>query len=72
MTTSDSYEIEYDLTQPVSEDFTFITDKEGILLLPSAEYKLSVSNRGLLAFHMNREDAIDLNLYISKQRVGGR
>lgn len=69
ITTSDTYEIEYKLDTPVETPFTFVVDKEGLLLLPSADYELEVSARGLIQFHMLRDDNIDLNLYISKQRV---
>ena len=69
MATSDSYEIEYKLDSPVSEEFKFVADKDSIMLLPPANYSLSICSRGLIVFHMDREDAIDLNLYVSKQKV---
>lgn len=73
MTTSDSYEIEYSLINPVNEEFSFSTDKDGIILLPSANYKFIISSRGLMEIHMQRDDEINLNLYISKQlRTGYR
>jgi hypothetical protein len=71
MTTSDSYEIEYDLINAVKESFEFVTDKEGLTLLPSADYKFNICARGLMEIHMNRDDAINLNLYISKQKRSG-
>ena len=69
MATSDSYEIEYKLDSPVSEEFKFVADKDSIMLLPPANYSLSICSRGLIVFHMDREDAIDLNLYVSKQKI---
>lgn len=69
MATSDSYEIEYKLDSPVSEEFKFVADKDSIMLLPPANYSLSICSRGLIVFHMDRKDAIDLNLYVSKQKV---
>lgn len=69
LATSNSYKIEYDLPVPVTQDFMFTTDKEGILLLPSAEYKMVIDPRGLINFHMIRDDQIKLDLYVSKQRV---
>jgi hypothetical protein len=69
LATSNSYKIEYDLPVPVTQDFTFTTDKEGILLLPSAEYKMVIDPRGLINFHMMRDDQIKLDLYVSRQRV---
>ena len=69
LATSNSYKIEYDLPVPVIQDFTFTTDKEGILLLPSAEYKMVIDPRGLINFYMMRDDQIKLDLYVSRQRV---
>lgn len=69
LATSNSYKIEYKLDNPVQEEFTFSTDKEGICLLPSAEYAVSIDSRGLIRLHMNRDDNIKLDLYISKQKV---
>lgn len=69
LATSNSYKIEYDLPVPVTEEFTFNTDKEGLLLLPSAEYKMVIDPRGLINFHMMRDDEIKLDLYVSKQRI---
>lgn len=68
ITTSDSYEIEYKLETPVEKEFTFIVDKSSLLLLPSADYELEICNRGLIQFHMIREDDINLNLYVSRQK----
>lgn len=69
LATSNSYKIEYDLAEPVKQEFMFSTDKEGILLLPPAEYKMVIDPRGLIKLHMVRNDKITLDLYISKQRV---
>ena len=69
MATSDSYEIEYKLDAPVTEPFKFVADKDSIMLIPPANYTLNICSRGLIVFHMEREDAIDLNLFISKQKV---
>lgn len=69
LATSNSYKVEYKLAEPVTKDFTFSTDKEGILLLPSADYMMTIDPRGLIKFHMIRDDKIDLDLYISQQKV---
>ena len=68
LATSNSYKIEYELAEPVAQEFTFTTDKEGILLLPTADYEINIDPRGLIKFHMVRKDEINLDLYISKQK----
>ncbi|MBO7696365.1 MAG: hypothetical protein J6T10_27320 [Methanobrevibacter sp.] len=66
--TSDTYETVYELEDSVEENFELITPSSGFALMPKGNYKIEVSSAGIMAFHLMREDAIDLTLYIAKEK----
>ena len=68
--TSDTYEIEYDLEDSVTENFELVTPSAGFALMPKGNFKVEVSKAGIMAFHLVRDDAVDLILYIAKEKKG--
>ena len=68
--TSDTYEIEYDLEDSVTENFELVTPSAGFALMPKGNFKVEVSKAGIMAFHLVRDDAVDLILYIAKEKTG--
>lgn len=64
--TNDTYENTYLLESAVETAFDFTTFARGFGLLPKGSYNLEISKAGIMSFKQEREDALDLVLYIAK------
>lgn len=64
--TNDTFENVYVLNESVENDFDFTTLSKGFTLLPKGSYNLEVSKGGIMSFKQDRDDALDLILYIAK------
>lgn len=66
--TSDTYETEYTLEDAATENFEIVTPANGYAMMPKGNFKIEVSKAGIMAFHLVRDDAVDLTLYVAKEK----
>ena len=65
--TADVFTQDYNLDAAAVTAFDLTTPASGFELLPVAGYKVSINKDGLLHLHQDRDDGIELNLYIAEQ-----
>jgi len=61
-----TYEEEFDLSEPASEDFELKMDSEIIKLAPENDYKVELNANGVVKFHYINNINIELDLYIAE------
>lgn len=64
--TNDTFDNDYVLNSSVDGEFNFTTLSQGFGLLPKGSYSIKVSKGGIMSFHQDRADKLDLILYIAK------
>lgn len=64
--TSDTYENDYALSTSTETPFEFTTLSKGFGLLPEGSFNVEVCKNGIMDFKQDRDDKIDLQLYIAK------
>ena len=64
--TEPSYEEDFDLESPATEDFEFVVDPEVIKLAPENDYVIDLHSSGVIKFTYKNNINIDLNLYIAE------
>ena len=67
MKTSNYYDVEYKLTTPANLNGVLEIQTKGLKQMPEAGYTVEVASVGLVHFTMDRNDDINMNLYISKK-----
>lgn len=66
--TQDTFDNEYEIEQTVNQEFEIVTPCNGFMLMPKADYSITVSKAGIMGFEQQRTDDIALTLYIAKDR----